>query len=738
LLNFFDETFSFGARQFFITPPASIFKTLSLQMVRSRRKTTKSSDSKSTAGKKTAGTKPAPDAQIETRTPFEVDVAQSTAGFEEYFREVEDYAIILLDTKGTIRSWNKGAEKIKGYKAVEIIGKNYRIFYTKEDKEINLSDTLLKQAKTNRRANYEGWRVKKDGTRFWGSITLTALHNAEGNIHGYLKVTRDLTDKKIAEDNHSNFLEELKIKNEQLRKSEERYHKMISEVMDYAIILLDVDGKVLDWNKGAEKLKGYTAKEIVGKSFRLFYPKDDKDRKLPESLLAEAAKNGSANHEGWRIRKDGTRFWGNVSITSLHDSDGKLIGYSKVTRDLTERKIAEDRVSNVFEELRQANEFLKQSEERYHRMIDEIQDYAIILLNTEGDIQNWNAGAEQIKGYKAHEIVGKNFRQFYAREDRERKLPETLLAEARNKGRVDHEGWRVRKDGTRFWGHVVLTALHDAEGNITGFSKVTRDLTEKKNAEDALKANAAQLDLKNKTLQRLNEELSSFTHVASHDLKEPLRKIKIFAGRMEEAASIEKNKEFIDKIKSSATRMEMLIEDLLSYSHVSNDNAKLEKVDLNKIVQSAKGDLEIAITDKQAVIKSDRLPHVAGISYQLHQLFLNLLSNSLKFSKHGERPEISIKAQTIKGPDIPGEKLNGSNKYHHIRVTDNGIGFAHEHADRIFEAFQRLHPKHAFSGSGIGLAIVKKVMENHNGIVSAEGNPDVGATFHLYFPAVKE
>jgi PAS domain S-box-containing protein len=709
-------------------------------MVQSRRKTAKSSKSKSGLPKKSAEARPANGAANRKIVTDEVDVAQSKAGFEQYLQEVEDYAIILLDTKGTILSWNRGAEKIKGYLPSEIIGKNYRIFYTKEDKEANLSDTLLKEAKANRRANYEGWRLKKDGSRFWGSITLTALHDGNGKLRGYLKVTRDLTDKKIAEDRHSNFLEELTIKNEELRKSEERYHKMISEVMDYAIILLDADGKVLDWNKGAEKLKGYTAKEIVGKSFRLFYPKEDKERKLPEALLAEAAKNGTANHEGWRIRKDGTRFWASISITSLHDDKGKIIGYSKVTRDLTERKIAEDRVSNVFEELRQANESLKQSEERYQRMIEEIRDYAIILLNVDGEIQNWNAGAEHIKGYKAYEIIGKNFRQFYSKEDREKRLPETLLAEAVKNGRVNHEGWRVRKDGTKFWGHVVLTALHDREGRVSGFSKVTRDLTEKKSAEDSLKANAAQLDLKNKTLQRLNEELSSFTHVASHDLKEPLRKIKIFAGRLEEAAaSGEKNKEFIDKIKSSATRMETLIEDLLSYSHVSNDTSKLEKVDLNKILISAKGDLEIAITEKHAIIKSDRLPQVSGISYQLHQLFLNLLSNSLKFSKEDEPPEISIKAQTIKGPDIPGEQLQqGTNKYHHISVSDNGIGFHHEHTDRIFEAFQRLHPKHAFSGSGIGLAIVKKVMENHNGIVSAEGNPAVGATFHLYFPVVKE
>lgn len=184
--------------------------------------------------------------------------------------EIEDYAILTLDMNGNITSWNKGAEKIKGYKAEEILGKNYRIFYTKEDKEQHLSEKLLEQARVNGRANYEGWRLRKDGSRFWGSITLTALHNPSGKVTRFVKVTRDLTEKKMAEDKASIYLEELKFRNEELIKSEDRYHRMIGEVKDYAIILLDKNGKVLDWNEGAEKLKGYAPSEIIGKNFRLF------------------------------------------------------------------------------------------------------------------------------------------------------------------------------------------------------------------------------------------------------------------------------------------------------------------------------------------------------------------------------------------------------------------------------------------------------------------------------------
>jgi signal transduction histidine kinase len=226
----------------------------------------------------------------------------------------------------------------------------------------------------------------------------------------------------------------------------------------------------------------------------------------------------------------------------------------------------------------------------------------------------------------------------------------------------------------------------------------------------------------------VNEELSSFTHVASHDMKEPLRKILAFAGRIEDAGfDREKSREYVQKIVSSASGLQRLIDDLLSYSHVANDTSTFETVDLNGVLEAVRGDLEIAINEKKAVIESTPLPVVNGISYQLQQLFLNLLSNSIKFAKPDEPPRISITSEIIEGPDIPGVPTNGLNKYYHIAVSDNGIGFAQEYNRRIFED--------KYPGTGIGLAIVKKIIQNHNGIISAEGAPDEGATFHLYLPA---
>ncbi len=238
--------------------------------------------------------------------------------------EVEDYAILLLDEKGFIETWNKGAEKIKGYRPEEIIGKHYSIFYLPADKEAGLPEKLMAEAAKYGKVRAEGWRVKKNGELFWANLVITAIHDEAGQVIGFTKVTRDLTEKKQAEEN--------------LRRSEERYLKMIAEVQDYAILLIDPDGKIENWNKGAERIKGYTAEEIIGKNFRVFYTPDDIATNKPDRLLEKAAKEGRAQEEGWRVRKDGTYFCASVTITALHDDENNIIGYSKVTRDLTEVK----------------------------------------------------------------------------------------------------------------------------------------------------------------------------------------------------------------------------------------------------------------------------------------------------------------------------------------------------------------------------------------------------------------
>ncbi|HUR12532.1 MAG TPA: PAS domain S-box protein [Flavitalea sp.] len=649
---------------------------------------------------------------------------------DRYFKmidEVEDYAIILLDVNGIVLNWNKGAQKIKQYQQHEIIGRHFSTFYLPEDQAANLPAHLLKQAENTGKAAHEGWRVRKDGTRFWGSITLTALHGENDQIIGFSKVTRDLTERKMGEDQLKQFAFELQEKNEALRASEERYHKMVDEVQDYAIIFLDKEGIIQNWNKGAQKIKQYEESEVVGKHFRMFYLQEDKTGKLPEILLEQANVHGRALHEGWRVRKDRTRFWGSITLTAIHNDNNELIGFTKVTRDLTEKKLAEDQLKNFTAELQLSNEALRKSEERYHKMIAEVQDYAIILLDVNGDIQNWNAGAEKIKGYSAQEIVGKNFQIFYTEEDTRTNLPQKLLMQAKTAGRAIHEGWRVTKRGSKFWGSIVITALHGDDGDIIGYSKVTRDLTEKKQTEDRLNQYLHEL-------QKQNEELDRFAYVASHDLREPLRKIQTFADLIEQhTGNQEMISKYLEKINIASTRMSDLIGSILEYSRHGKTTSEKVYTDLNNILTDVLVDFELLIQQKKAVIQFDKLPAIKIIPLQINQLFANLIGNSLKYT--GQNPLIRISCSVVSGKTVSqcNEPL-GEGSYYQLIFTDNGIGFEQEYAQHIFTLFQRLHPKHEYSGAGIGLALCKKIIENHEGCIFAEGNPGKGASFYVYFP----
>jgi PAS domain S-box-containing protein len=254
---------------------------------------------------------------------------------------------------------------------------------------------------------------------------------------------------------------------------EEPFRRLVDSVTDYAIFLLDTEGNVASWNRGAQRLKGYLPAEIIGKHFSTFYPKSALDKGWPQHELDTARRLGRFEDEGWRLRKDGTRFWASVVITPVRDDAGRLLGFAKVTRDLTERRQNEER--------------LRQSEERSRMLIEGVQDYAIFLVDVDGKVSSWNAGAERIQGYKPAEIIGKHISTFYPQEALDRDWPARELESAARLGRFEDEGWRLRKDGTRFWANVVITSLRGADGRLRGFSKITRDLSERREHEERLR-----------------------------------------------------------------------------------------------------------------------------------------------------------------------------------------------------------------------------------------------------------
>ncbi len=372
-------------------------------------------------------------------------------------------------------------------------------------------------------------------------------------------------------------------------------------------------------------------------------------------------------------------------------------------------------------------------ERRYQQMIAEVEDYAIILLDANGIVLHWNAGAQKIKGYRAEEIIGKSFKLFYEPQDRDSGLPERLLAQAAEEGRAVHEGWRVRKDGSRFWGSIVITALHGEVGDLIGFSKVTRDLSDRKAAEDQIRQYAAELE-------RQNQELKQVAYAASHDLKEPLRKIQIFNDRILSRHGIHLPEAALVDLRRSiaaASRMQKLVTDILAYSSVSHVDAKPALTDCNAIMAEVLLDYEEELTAGKMVCNYSRLPLIMSVDFLLRQLFGNLIGNAHKYRHPGRALIVNVHSSLVNLPMAlsAGQK---SNPYYVITFEDNGIGFEAKYNEKVFEMFQRLNTVSQYGGSGIGLSICRKIMQQHGGWIIANGSPGEGARFDLYFPAGEE
>lgn len=348
--------------------------------------------------------------------------------------------------------------------------------------------------------------------------------------------------------------------------------------------------------------------------------------------------------------------------------------------------------------------------------LDEIDDYAILFLDRQGNIETWNKGAEKIKGYKAREIIGESFTRFYTAADREAGLPLQLLAEAVQNGRAHHEGWRVRKDQTTFWGSVTITALHDKLGAVTGFVKITRDLTERMLSEAVIKQHVHDLLLKNK-------ELEQFVYIASHDLQEPLITITNFIelfiseyqDQFDEGAST-----YLDFISKAADRMKNLIKGLLDYSRIGKEILQT-KVDCQALLDTLQLDLAGSIKAAGARLQYSGLPTITAYATELRQLFQNLIANAIKFHQKDVSPQISISATQ-------------DDKEWRFAVSDNGIGIDPRFKDKIFLIFQRLHTRDVYEGNGIGLAHCKKIIEMHGGELTVESEMGKGSTFYFTIP----
>ena len=484
---------------------------------------------------------------------------------------------------------------------------------------------------------------------------------------------------------------------------------LVESVRDYAIFALDTEGRIVSWNVGAERAKGYTRKEIIGKHISVFYPPEAIAAGKPGKLLQLAVRHGRVEDEGWRVRKDGSLFWADVVITALKDPEsGKLVGFAKVTRDLTQRVEAE--------------QALRASEERFRQLVHSVKDYGIFMLDSRGYVRSWNDGAQRVSGYSADEITGQHFSLFYPAEDVAAGKPARELEIATTEGRFEEEGWRVRKDGTLFWSNVVITPLRNDKGEAIGFVKVTRDLTERRAAQERAIADARRVA----EAEASSRAKSEFLAAMSHELRTPLNAIGGYTELLEVGVAGEVSqpqRDYLVRIRAAQQHLLSLINDLLNYSRIEAGQVTYDiaPVAIKPLLQRVCELIEVQASAKGLVLSiSECRGDITGLAdrVKVEQILLNLLSNAIKFTpRHGSITLACGRA---------GKKV-------FIEVLDTGPGIPTDKQNAVFEPFVQLGRSltHVQEGVGLGLAISRDLARAMRGDLTLESTSGQGARFTL-------
>ena len=503
-------------------------------------------------------------------------------------------------------------------------------------------------------------------------------------------------------------------RSEAAQTGDDRYQLLVESITDYAIYMLDREGRVTSWNPGARRFKGYEAHEIIGRHFSTFYTDAERSQNVPALALAEAERTGRFEREGWRVRKDGTHFWAHVVIDAIRSPEGTLIGFAKITRDLTERRVAETK--------------LRESEEQFRLLVQSVTDYAIFMLDARGHVASWNAGAQRIKGYAPDEIIGRHFSDFYTEADRAAGLPRIGLETATRDGRWEHEGQRVRKDGTAFWAHVVIDAIRDDAGKLVGFAKVTRDITERREAEAALQAAQATMIRSQKL-----EAIGQLTGGVAHDFNNLLQ---VISGNLQllskDIAGNARAETRVQSALAGVARGSKLASQLLAFARrqpleprVVNAGRLIKNMD-EMLRRALGGEIEVETVIAGGLWNSLVDPD------QLENAVLNLAINARDAMNGEGRLTIEASNAFLDDEYVRQHDELSPGQYVMIAVTDTGTGISPDILERVYEPF--FTTKAEDKGTGLGLAMVYGFLKQSGGHVKIYSEVGAGTTVKLYFP----
>ena len=619
-----------------------------------------------------------------------MELAQALRESEEKYQllldGIQNYAIFMMDPRGQILSWNAGAERIKGYKTDEIVGRNFSCFFPPEEIERGRPEEILRLTAASGRHEEQGLRVRKDGSQFLASVVFTALRDPTGNLRGFSEFSHDLTERK---------------------ESEARYRGLLEAAPD-AMVVVNVAGEIVLLNVRAEKEFGYRRDELVGQKVKNIIPEGFAERIIADGTRSAAEALAQQIGTGIELtgrRKDGSEFPIELMLSPLESTEGVLV--TAAIRDISVRKAAETH--------------LAQMEGRYRGLLEAAPD-AMVVVNVAGEIVLLNVRAEKEFGYSRDELLGQKVKNIIPEGFAERIIADGTRSAAAALAQQIGTGIELigrRKDGSKFPIEIMLSPLESTEGILV--TAAIRDISVRKNSDEHLVKTV-------KELKRSNDELQQFAYVSSHDLQEPLRMVSSYTqllavrykGRLDSDAD-----EFIAFAVDGCNRMQGLIQDLLAYSRAGSNGKALSETSGEDALQAALTNLRAAMEQSGAVVTHDSLPVIKTDETQLTQIFQNLVGNAIKY-RRAESPQVHISASK-----------NGGNEWI-FSVRDNGLGIDPQYFDRIFVLFQRLHGRDEFEGTGIGLAICKKLLERLGGRIWVESQPEKGSTFYFALPEMEE